>query len=293
MAGSLPAVGAPRPSVVDKARANSAPCRVAVHHMMATTSQPQPPAVQIYDHGSAEREDEDQADKQPSNRTSEGESVRTAVICTNRAGLVANTFLLLGYTFALWFQVYDFTDRSWENIAIAVYFVAFALLILSAFIELGIDCFSVRTTGHGRYHGDSARWNRFVSVLFIAAGILDMVAFVFWMERDNDTENMVLLISSYVLLVMAILALYFQVQDVREQSWPGTITSDRIDLAANGIVFILSVVGVVLRHMQTSTKDFDDADDRLEMATVPIWLFTAVMYVTTDVIRVKTGVTDI
>jgi len=73
----------------------------------------------------------------------------------------------------------------------------------------------------------------------------------------------------------------------------GVITSDRIDFMANVLVFVLSVTGVVLRHMQHSPKEaFEERSDRLEMATVPLWLVSSLMYVTADVIRVKTRVAD-
>ncbi|EJK61491.1 hypothetical protein THAOC_18015 [Thalassiosira oceanica] len=57
----------------------------------------------------------------------------------------------------------------------------------------------------------------------------------------------------------------------REAVMEGVITSDRIDFVANVLVFVLSVTGVVLRHMQHSPKEaFEERSDRLEMATVPL-----------------------
>ena len=91
----------------------------------------------------------------------------------NRRSFIANFILLLGYTFGLWFQVYEFQGRDRTTIAITVYFVAFVLLILSGLLELSVDIFSTRSVGHGRYHSTSYRWNRFISLLFISAGILD------------------------------------------------------------------------------------------------------------------------
>ena len=68
----------------------------------------------------------------------------------NRRSFVANFLLVLGYSFGLWFQVYEFIGRDRETIAITVYFIAFILLILSGVLELSVDVFSVRTVGHGR-----------------------------------------------------------------------------------------------------------------------------------------------
>ena len=151
-----------------------------------------------------------------------------------------------------------------------------------------MDVFSIRTVGHGRYHSDSARWNSVVSALFITAGILDIIAIVYWMRREMEVEDVVLLVSSYVLLAMASLVLLFQVQEIKQSTWEGKRKSDRIDLFANGIVLIITVVGVVLRHMEHSRNDYGEATNRMELALVPIWLFTSMLYVSTDMIRLNT-----
>jgi len=50
----------------------------------------------------------------------------------------------------------------------------------------------------------------------------------------------------------------------------GDITiSDKVDLVANGIVLAVTILGMVLRHMELSSNDYGDATDRLELATVP------------------------
>lgn len=205
----------------------------------------------------------------------------------SRAGLLANITLLLGYIFGLWFTIYEFNDRDRETVAIVVYFLAFALLVISGIIELSVDVFSQRTVGHGRYHSDSARWNRVISILFISAGILDIVAFVYWMRWEPDVENVVLSVSSYLLLVMSILALYFHIKDLQSESWAEAIISDKIDLMANVLVFVITVVGVVLGHMENSDIDYGNATDQMELALVSLWLFSSVLYVTTDVIRLS------
>ena len=127
-----------------------------------------------------------------------------------------------------------------------------------------MDVFSVRMVGHGRYHGDSARWNRVISCLFISAG----VAFVYWMRRESEVENTVLLIGAYVLLIMAVLAFYFQIEELK-QSWLEAMISDKIDLMANCLVFVITVVGVVFRHMDHSQRDFGEVTNEMELAMVP------------------------
>ena len=97
----------------------------------------------------------------------------------DRAAFSANIILLIGYAFAAWFQIYEFIDRARETTAIIVYFLGFALIVVSGIIELSVDICSVRTVGHGRYHSNSPMRNRIVSVLFIATGILTLWAFLF------------------------------------------------------------------------------------------------------------------
>ena len=209
-----------------------------------------------------------------------------AISRSNRAGLIANIILMLGYAFTVWFQAYEFAGRDRETVAIVVYFLGFALLVLSGCIELSVDVFSVRVVGHGRYHSESARWNISISYLFICAGVLDIVAFVYWMRREKDIEITVLLVSSYVLFTMATLVLYFQVMDVKQQSWPGTNKPDRIDLMANILFFATTVLGVVLRHMEHSQREeFGEATNRMELAMMPMLFFSSVLYVITDAMR--------
>lgn len=248
--------------------------------------QPAEITAEVYDHG-------DSSDDRKSKKDRE---THLAISRANRTGLVANMILMLGYIFTLWFQVYEFTARDRETIAIVVYFLGFALLILSGLIELSVDVFSIRTIGHGRYHSDSALWNRIISTLFISAGILDIVAFVYWMRRELEIENTVLTVSSYILLIMAILALYFQmVNDYlmpSSSSWAETIIADKIDLMANVLVFATTIVGVVLRHMEGSDRDFGDSTNQMELAMMPLFLFSSILYVINDIMRLKQGILD-
>ena len=204
----------------------------------------------------------------------------------SRRAFVANLILLVGYAIALVFQVYELNGRDRETIAVALYFVAFALLVLSGIIELSVDVLSTRSVKHGRYHSSSDGWNRLISFLFISAGILDIVAFVYWQNRQPDIEDIVLLVSSYVLLIMAVLALCFQVMEIGEVLWKEVIVPDKIDFFANLAVLVVTVMGVVLRHMNVSDAD-SDMTAKLEFATLPIWLFSSILYVTSDVIRLK------
>ena len=200
----------------------------------------------------------------------------------NRLALLANAVLLLGYSFNLWFQYYEYNRRDREIVAIVVYFIAFALLILSGIMELCVDAFSVRTVGHGRYHAHSASWNGVVSIAFVSAGLLDVVSFIFWMEKMKGEENAVLLISAYVLFVTATLALTFSVLETKNISWSGTMKPDRIDLMANGLFFVTAVIGIVLRHVQFAQAGFEEATNDMELIIVPLFLFCSILYMTAD-----------
>jgi len=212
----------------------------------------------------------------------------------NQAALLAHIVLLFGYTINLWFQYYEFNDRDMENLAMFLYFLAFALLISSAVIELGVDVFSKREVGHGRYHADSATWNRIISILFIFAGILDIVAFFYWINMDMTAENLALLVGAYVLLVMAMLALCFQLMTLKSQAWADVIRSDRIDFMANILILVITVMNTVLRHVEHAAGnpmgDSGPAASNLEMAIVVLFLLSSVLYVTADVLKLKDGV---
>ena len=213
-----------------------------------------------------------------------------SVVLFNRALVFANVVLALGYAIGLLFQVYQFVGKPREDIAIAAYFLSFALLILSGAIELVVNQLMLRTVGHGRYHSESAFWNGVISGWFISAGILDIVGFVYWLGKDKVTENLVLLVSSYILLMMAIMAPYFQIIKLKDSPWSQTMKWDRIDLFANGLVVVTAVLGVVFRHMDHSgRKDLSDVKENIELATVPIFLFSSVLYNVSNALRVQGG----
>ena len=131
-----------------------------------------------------------------------------------------------------------------------------------------------------------------ISFLFVTAGALDIVAFVYWLQRQKKVEIRTLLLSSYILLVMAIVVLYFQIMETKKVSWTRTILSDKIDLAANGLIFIVTVMGVVLRQMELSPNDYAETTNRLELSTLPLWLFSSMMYASTDVLRLQTMIQE-
>ena len=131
-----------------------------------------------------------------------------------------------------------------------------------------------------------------ISFLFVTAGALDIVAFVYWLQRQKEVQIRTLLLSSYILLVMAIVVLYFQIMETKKVSWTRTILSDKIDLAANGLIFIVTVMGVVLRQMELSPNDYGETTNRLELSTLPLWLFSSIMYASTDVLRLQTMIQE-
>ena len=194
----------------------------------------------------------------------------------NCLALLANVVLLLGYSFNLWFQYYEYNRRDRETIAIVVYFIAFALLVLSGIMELCVD------KVHGRYHSHSAFWNGVISITFVTAGLLDVVAFIFWMEKMKREEKTVLLISAYVLFVAATLALTFSVLETKKLSWSGTMKADRIDLMANSLFFVTALMGIVLRHVQFAQAGSEEATNVMELIIVPLFLFCSILYVTAD-----------
>ena len=103
------------------------------------------------------------------------------------------------------------------------------------------------------------------------------------MLRDFDTEDVLLLCLGYFLLVMSILVLFFQVKETIDN------TPDKIDLVANGLVFVVALLNIALRHLELFRYDCDDACNRMELAVVISFLITAVLYVSADATRIKSS----
>jgi len=112
-----------------------------------------------------------------------------------------------------------------------------------------VDIFSVRKVGHGRYCSDSPKWNRIISLLFIAVGIVDIVSFCFWVKRDFDTEEIVLICSGYLLLIMSTLVFTFDYVNNAFDSTP-----DMTDLAANWLVFVGAILNLFERQILTGSS---------------------------------------
>jgi hypothetical protein len=207
----------------------------------------------------------------------------------DRTAVSANIILLFGYTFGLWFQIYEYTNRARETIAITVYFLGFSLIVVSGIIEFLIDVCERRTTGHGRYHSGIMIVNCIISILFIAMGILDIVGFYYWKIKDFDTERKVLLCSSYLLVVVAVLSLFFQIKEEEGTNLINFIPDGlvfTIDLISNGFVFIGAVWYVVFQHVEVFwQKDFGDVPNRMELQMMILFFVSAVLYVIADSLR--------
>eukprot|EP00985_Skeletonema_marinoi_P020292 scaffold12010_cov180-Skeletonema_marinoi.AAC.2 len=164
----------------------------------------------------------------------------------HRRSFVANLILLSGCILGVWFQIYEFNSRDRELIAITVYFLSFSLLVISGIVELSVDLFSIRTTGHGRYCG---------LLLLDTKGFSyrKHIANMQWMKESVDN------------------------------------TPDRIDLFANWLVYADAILNVVLRHLELSVNFLDDETNRMELAVVILLLITAVLYVSADIIRIKSS----
>lgn len=202
-----------------------------------------------------------------------------------RVGLFANLMLAFGFTLLLCFEIYDIQDRAREAVAIVLYFLSFSILTLSGMIELAIDIYCVRTMGSGRYYSNSAKWNRCISLIFLAALILDIVAVALWLRFLFDAENVCLLCSSYLYLVMSMVALYFQIRDMQVKNWIVDLPN-RINFIGNFVVVIFAVLRLVSRHMVYSDQDFESTINFIGLVTIPGWLFSAILYVTADLCRI-------
>ena len=52
-------------------------------------------------------------------------------------------------------------------------------------------------------------------------------------------------------------------------------------------MLVVTILGVILRQMDLSSNDYGDSTDRLELATVPIWLVSSMLYTFTDLLRLQ------
>jgi len=196
-------------------------------------------------------------------------------------GFAANILLFIGYSFNVVFSCYEIYGRDREPFALIAYFLAFSFIILSGLFELGVDVFSSRLIGHGRYTSEDV-WNKIISFLFIAGGTFDIVAFVFWMEREFQVEKKFLFASAYSVLAMAGIVMFFQVKE-NDKSLTG-----RIDLFGNILVLVAAILNVIVRHLvKADNADLEDMVDRMDFTGAPIWLVSSGFYVITDLFLLK------
>jgi hypothetical protein len=74
----------------------------------------------------------------PTNTGQQVKNLRTTLV----VGFAANIILFVGYMCNLAFSVFELEGRDRESVAVCLYFLAFAFLILSGLVELGLDIFS-------------------------------------------------------------------------------------------------------------------------------------------------------
>ena len=219
------------------------------------------------------------------------EDTTTLLWRTLVVGFGANMILFVGYVCNLAFSVFELQNRDRESRAIVLYFFAFALLLLSGIVELGLDLFSTRVIGHGRYCDTSHKANQIISVLFLASAAMDIVAFYFWLERDFDTEDKLLFASGYTILFMATIVIYFQFVELfffqdNNNAIITTVTG-RTDFCANSLVLVATILNVAKLHMESELEHLEDLNDRLEFSLAPLWLLSSVFFVITDLRMLK------
>jgi hypothetical protein len=149
------------------------------------------------------------------------------------AGLAANVLFFWGTLCFLFFSLFELKRKSRTNEARYAYVSAFVSNFLSGVVEFAIDgcsssSFSSPSGGlpsaaavpstsastttpqhfrHGRY-SSNARWNLFISFLFMAGTILDVVAFFLWDNFRFIQEHRMLIAGSHTWLLAAIAVLW-------------------------------------------------------------------------------------
>lgn len=195
---------------------------------------------------------------------------------TSYVGLTSNCLLLLGYISNVVFSYYDKEGRAREPFAIFIYFLAFGILVISALTELGLDVFFTRVVRHGRYC-DSNFWNIVISLLFVLAGLFDIVAFIFWEDMQMETEKNLLFVSAYALLVMIVIVMRFTVLENRRG------IKDMLNLVANVVVGVGVILNLLVRHFQKANVQ-EDVSKNMEFWLSIVWLLSALIYVWADLI---------
>jgi len=210
-----------------------------------------------------------------------------------QVGLFANLLLSLGFTLLLCFEIYDVKDRARETTSIILYFCSFSILVLSGVIEFAIDIYCVRSTGSGRYYSRSTKWNRGISLLFITAMVLNIIAITLWLKFLFQAEKICLLCSSYLFMIMSMIAIYFQIQDMLMKNWL-VDTSNKLNFISNVIVVIIAILGLISSHLDISYNsttddgvDGIDTIDIIHLIVVPGGLLSALIYAIADLCRVS------
>eukprot|EP00985_Skeletonema_marinoi_P022449 scaffold14338_cov176-Skeletonema_marinoi.AAC.2 len=109
-------------------------------------------------------------------------------------------------------------------------------------------------------------------------------------RRDRTPiAKTVYFLAFFLLVISGIVELSVDLFSIRTMKETIDSTPDRIDLLANWLVYVDAILNVVLRHVELSVKFLDDETNRIELAVVILLLITAVLYVSADVIRIKSS----
>jgi hypothetical protein len=223
------------------------------------------------------------------------------------AGLAANVLFFWGSLCFLFFSLFELKRKSRTNEARYAYISAFVSNFLSGVVEFAIDscsssggCLSSAVAApstaaatstaaapqkfrHGRY-STNARWNQFISFLFMAGTILDVVAFFLWDNLHFVQEHRMLLVGSHTWLLSAIAVLWAKTPKLVMHDMRKLV--ERIDDLGNVLFFLGVVVDCMVRYLDEPTAPAaTESVHFLEFVSAPLWLCGAGCYVLADLYR--------
>jgi hypothetical protein len=206
----------------------------------------------------------------------------TQVLCW---GFVANVILIIGFGAFQGFAILEFNGRDRGIAANATYITAFACFFSSAMIELVIDLVLKRTLAHGRYSNKKG-WNVAISLLFIVGTALDITGFFLWNQKNFLPEHRVLYASAHTWLLTAILVLLAEGWGMVAELLAGE--AGGLDAAGNVLFFVGALVDCTVRYIDSpGTPHPELSVSRLEFSSSPIWLTSAILYLSADILRLR------
>lgn len=201
-----------------------------------------------------------------------------------KAGLCANIMLFVGGSMFTAFYIHE-TKVPWFTRDVTgdiLYLVGFFAFFSSGSIEFGIDVRWTRKLGHGRYT-TKRRVNMFITLLFLAGNVCDLIAFIFWRQGADGLreEHLTQWVSTHLFLLASVVVII--------TNRPSIVPfQNQLDSVANICFLIESILACSARYVSSvgDTKK-NIVEMRLELAAALFWVANALFYIAADLVRLR------